>query len=100
MSFLYTLQAIVQERKANPPPGSYTARLLAAGEDEMLKKVGEEAMEIILAAKGQGNERLISETADLVYHLLVLLAARGLTLADVEAELERRHRPPPALPGV
>ena len=66
--------------------------MFAAGEDEIVKKVGEEAVEVILAAKGQGDERLISETADLFYHTLVLLAARGLTLAQVEAELERRHR--------
>ena len=75
-----------------PAAGSYTAELLHAGEDEILKKVGEEAMEVILAAKGQGDARVISEVADLFYHLLVLLAARGLTLADVEAELVRRRR--------
>ncbi len=89
---LDTLFATILDRQANPRPGSYTVKLLEAGEDEILKKVGEEAMEIILAAKGQGNERLISEVADLLYHLLVLLAARGLTLADVEAELVRRRR--------
>lgn len=82
----------ILDRQANPSPGSYTAKLLAAGEDEILKKVGEEAMEVILAAKGQGNERVVSEVADLFYHLLVLLAARGLTLVDVEAELVRRQR--------
>ena len=89
---LDTLFATVLDRQANPRPGSYTAQLLRAGEDQLLKKVGEEAMEVILAAKGQGNERLISEVADLFYHVLVLLAARGLTLADVEAELVRRRR--------
>jgi phosphoribosyl-ATP pyrophosphohydrolase len=89
---LDTLFATVLDRQANPRPGSYTAQLLRAGEDQVLKKVGEEAMEVILAAKGQGNERLISEVADLFYHVLVLLAARGLTLADVEAELVRRRR--------
>ena len=62
------------------------------GEDEILKKVGEESVEVILAAKGQGNPRLIEEVADLTYHTLVLLAARGLTPADILAELERRHR--------
>ena len=82
---------IIQARKANPPAGSYTAQLFAAGEDEIVKKVGEEAVEVILAVKGQGDERVISEIADLFYHALVLLAARGLTLADVERELERRH---------
>jgi len=89
---LDTLFATILDRQANPRPGSYTVRLLDAGEDEILKKVGEEAMEIILAAKGQGEERLIAEVADLFYHLLVLLAARGLTLADVEAELVQRRR--------
>lgn len=93
---LSRLFQIIQERKANPPAGSYTAQLLAAGEDEIVKKVGEEAVEVILAVKGQGDERVISEVADLFYHSLVLLAARGLTLAQVEAELERRHRPPAA----
>ena len=82
----------ILDRQANPHPGSYTAKLLNAGEDEVLKKVGEEAMEVILAAKGQGNERLVSEVADLLYHLLVLLAARNLTLADVETELVQRRR--------
>ncbi|RLF30445.1 MAG: bifunctional phosphoribosyl-AMP cyclohydrolase/phosphoribosyl-ATP pyrophosphatase [Thermoplasmata archaeon] len=91
-SALDTLFATILDRQANPRPGSYTAQLLDTGEDEILKKVGEEAMEIILAAKGQGDERLISEVADLFYHLLVLLAARGLTLADVGAELARRRR--------
>ena len=86
------LCATIIERQAHPRPGSYTVRLLEAGEDEILKKVGEEAMEVILAAKGQGDERVVSEIADLFYHLLVLLAARGLTLDQVEAELKRRRR--------
>ena len=89
---LDTLFATILDRQANPRPGSYTAQLLGAGEDEILKKVGEEAMEVILAAKGQGDDRLISEVADLFYHVLVLLAARGLTLAEVEVELVRRRR--------
>ncbi len=88
---LHKLFEIIRARKQNPPPGSYTARLFAAGEDEILKKVGEEAMEVILAGKGQNDRRLIEESADLLYHLLVLLAYRGVTLGDVEAELRRRH---------
>ncbi len=87
------LFAVIESRRENPPPGSYTARLFAAGEDEIVKKVGEEAVEVILAAKSQGDRRLIEEMADLVYHSLVLLAARGLTLEDLEAELRRRFRP-------
>jgi phosphoribosyl-ATP pyrophosphohydrolase/phosphoribosyl-AMP cyclohydrolase len=89
---LGTLFATILDRQANPRPGSYTAHLLEAGEDHILKKVGEEATEVVLAAKGQGEARVVSEVADLLYHLLVLLAARGLTLADVEAELEGRRR--------
>jgi len=89
---LETLFATILERRAHKRPDSYTARLLAAGEDEILKKIGEEAMEVILAAKGQGDERLVCEIADLTYHLLVLLAARGLTPQDVAEELTRRRR--------
>jgi phosphoribosyl-ATP pyrophosphohydrolase len=85
------LFAIIEDRKARPKPGSYTNELLAAGEDVLLKKVGEEAMEVILAAKGQGDQRLIEEMSDLFYHLFVLLVSRGLCLADIEAELHRRH---------
>jgi phosphoribosyl-ATP pyrophosphohydrolase len=92
MSFLHSLFQTIQDRKANPQQGSYTNQLFSAGEDEIVKKVGEEAVEIILAAKGQGDQRLIEESADLIYHLLVLLAHKGLTLEDVERELEKRHK--------
>ncbi len=80
------------QRRDHPTPESYTARLLAQGEDEIIKKVGEETVEVILAAKGQGDRRLVEEIADLSYHVLVLMAARGLAPADVLAELERRQR--------
>jgi len=89
---LGTLFSTILERQAHPRSDSYTASLLAAGEDEILKKIGEEAMEVILAAKGQGDERLVCEIADLAYHLLVLLAARGLRPEDVARELVRRRR--------
>jgi phosphoribosyl-ATP pyrophosphohydrolase len=88
---LEELYQIIMDRKQNPTPGSYTVELFTKGEDEILKKVGEESVEVILAAKGQGNLRLIEEVADLTYHTLVLLAARGLQPADILAELERRH---------
>jgi phosphoribosyl-ATP pyrophosphohydrolase len=91
-NFLNTLFQVIQERKANPTPDSYTAKLFAEGEDRILQKVGEEAVEIIIAGKGQGNERLISESADFLYHWLVLLAEKGVDLGEVEAELERRHK--------
>jgi phosphoribosyl-ATP pyrophosphohydrolase len=66
--------------------------LLSLGEDEIVKKIGEEAVEVILAVKGQGDERVVEETADLVYHILVMLLSRGLTWDDVQAELAQRHK--------
>lgn len=87
---LSRLEAVIHERQAHPRPGSYTCRLLEAGLPTLLKKVGEEAIEVIVAAQNETDERMISELADLVYHTLVLLAARGLSWADVEAELARR----------
>ncbi|PKN89993.1 MAG: phosphoribosyl-ATP diphosphatase [Chloroflexi bacterium HGW-Chloroflexi-7] len=86
------LFATIKERQQSNPEGSYTASLFAKGEDEILKKVGEESVEVILAAKGQGNERLIEEVSDLTYHVLVLLASRGLTPTDIAAELEKRKK--------
>jgi phosphoribosyl-ATP pyrophosphohydrolase len=88
---LNELFQIIEDRKANPTNDSYTAKLLEEGEDRILQKIGEEAVELILAAKGQGNQRLVEETADLFYHILVILAAKGLTLEDVESELRMRH---------
>ncbi len=86
------LFSIICERRDNPTAQSYTARLIAEGEDEIVKKVGEEAVEVILAAKGQGDQRLIEEISDLTYHVLVLLAYRGLSPEDIRAELARRHQ--------
>ncbi len=86
------LFAIILDRREHAPVNSYTAKLFAQGQDEIIKKVGEEAIEVVLAAKGQGNQRLTEEVADLVYHTLVLLASSGLTPADIRAELDRRHK--------
>ena len=91
MSFLYELQNIIEQRRLHPVDSSYTTSLFIAGEDEITKKIGEEAVELILAVKGQGDERIVSETADLLYHLIVLLAQCGLTLESVEKELQRRR---------
>ena len=98
--FLGKLEQIILDRKNNPSRESYTARLLESGEDEIVKKVGEEAMEVILAAKGQGGERLIAEVADLLYHTLVLLVSQDLRIEDIEAELDRRHGDMRATDGV
>jgi phosphoribosyl-ATP pyrophosphohydrolase len=89
---LQELFEIIEDRKKNPVEGSYTNQLFRQGEDEILKKVGEESVEVILAAKAQGDERLLNELADLYYHTLVLLSARGLTLKEVETVLEKRHQ--------
>lgn len=90
---LERLEEVIRERKANPPEGSYVASLLASGEDRILKKLGEEAVETIIAAKGEGDERLVSEAADLVFHLVVLFGHRGIPLTALWAELEARHKP-------
>jgi phosphoribosyl-ATP pyrophosphohydrolase/phosphoribosyl-AMP cyclohydrolase len=84
------LEAVINDRKVRPRSGSYTCELFEAGLPRILKKVGEEAIEVIVAGHQEGDERLVSELADLTYHALVLLAARGLSWSDVEAELARR----------
>ncbi len=89
---LNTVFQTIQDRKANPKPGSYTNSLFDDGLDEISKKVGEEAIEVILAAHVQGRERLIEELADLTYHCLVLMVQCDLTPAEVAAELNRRHK--------
>ncbi|MBP7688112.1 MAG: phosphoribosyl-ATP diphosphatase [Thermoflexales bacterium] len=91
-TILTDLYTTILDRKANPKSGSYTTSLFAAGTDEIVKKVGEEAIEVILAATTQADQRVIEESADLLYHLWVLLALRGVTPAQVEAELEARHK--------
>jgi phosphoribosyl-ATP pyrophosphohydrolase len=89
---LRQLFVIIESRKTSMPEGSYTASLLTAGEGAILKKIEEETMEVVLAARNEGEQRLVEEIADLFYHTLVLLAARGLHLTAVEDELRRRHR--------
>ena len=88
---LNELFEIIEDRKTNPTEKSYTASLFAEGEDRICQKVGEEAVEVIIAAKGQGDQRIIEEVSDLFYHTLVLLSAKGLSLSDVEDELRKRH---------
>jgi len=80
------------DRKQDPRPGSYTAQLFERGLAEIAKKVGEESVEVIVAALGQSDERLVSEVADLLYHSLVLLAARNVSFDQVKAELEKRRK--------
>jgi phosphoribosyl-AMP cyclohydrolase / phosphoribosyl-ATP pyrophosphohydrolase len=88
---LTRLAATIADRARQRPEGSYTARLLDAGVRPISQKVGEEAVEVVVAANAEDNERLASEAADLLYHLLVLLQARGVPLDSVWRQLERRE---------
>jgi phosphoribosyl-ATP pyrophosphohydrolase len=81
---------VIEGRKSDAPEGSYTAKLFAAGEVEVLKKIGEEAVEVVVAASKQTDDRIVYEMADLVYHSLVLLSMHNLSWRDVEEELARR----------
>ena len=92
--FAPALWRTIAQRAAERPPGSYTAELLDAGVGAVARKVGEEAVELAVAALDEPDERVVEEAADLVYHLYVLLAARGLDAAAVEDELARRAGPP------
>lgn len=89
--FLAQLDALVARRERERPPGSYTSRLFESGVRRIAQKVGEEGVETALAAAVQDDQALLGEAADLVFHLTVLLRARGLGLADVEAVLRGRH---------
>jgi phosphoribosyl-ATP pyrophosphohydrolase len=89
---LNELFGIVKDRKDNPVDASYTNRLLGDGYERIAQKVGEEAVEVIIAAGKQDRQRVIEESADLLYHLIVLLVDQGISLKEVEVELERRHK--------
>ena len=90
MSELQTLAATIQSRKGADPDSSWTAKLLAKGPEKCAEKFGEEAIEAIIEAVKGDRAKLVSEAADVLFHLLVMLAARDVTLAEVEAELARR----------
>ena len=83
---------VIEDRKKNPAEKSYTSSLFIEGLPKIAQKVGEEGTEVVVAALAQDDERLIEEVADLTYHTLVLLSVRGLSPADVVAELEKRHK--------
>jgi phosphoribosyl-ATP pyrophosphohydrolase/phosphoribosyl-AMP cyclohydrolase len=91
IGFLTKLEAVIADRIQQQPEGSYTAKLWSRGVTRMAQKVGEEGVEVALAAATQDDERLVSESADLLFHLALLLKSRGLSLANVVAELESRH---------
>lgn len=91
MSALHRLAATVLARRGADPDSSWTAKLLARGPEKCAEKFGEEAVEAIIEAVKGDRERLTAEAADVIFHLLVMLAARDVTLEDVEAELARRE---------
>jgi phosphoribosyl-ATP pyrophosphohydrolase/phosphoribosyl-AMP cyclohydrolase len=85
------LETIIHNRIKNPKAGSYTNQLLAAGINKVAQKVGEEAVELVIEAKDNNRELFLNEAADLMYHYIVLLAAKGYTLEDVRNVLRQRH---------
>lgn len=91
-AILFRLEELLKDRKAKMPPGSYSTYLFTEGIDKILKKVGEEATEVVIAAKGGKKGELIYETADLIYHLLVLLRNEDTELVDIFRELESRFK--------
>jgi len=94
LEFLLQLEQLIAQRITDAPEGSYTARLYASGVRRVAQKVGEEGLEVALAGAGEPDAALVAESADLLYHLLVLLRSRSLSLAAVIAELQRRHDAP------
>jgi len=92
LDFLIDLQDLIDKRKKEMPEGSYTTSLFKKGINKIAQKVGEEAVELIIEAKDENTELFLNESADLLYHLLVLLSAKGHRIEDVEAVLRERHK--------
>ena len=92
-AFINELETIIQTRLADPDVGGYTANLAQAGVKRVAQKVGEEAVELALAATVNDRDETIDEAADLIYHVLILLNLQDITLADVAAQLKARHNP-------
>ena len=91
LAFLAELDQVIRQRIADRPAGSYTAELLAEGTRRIAQKVGEEGLELALAAVAQSDDEVVGEAADLIYHTMLLLRVKGLSLAGVTAELRARH---------
>src|SRR5688500_3981991 len=92
IAVLAKLEDVIAQRASEKPETSYTARLLEKGITRVAQKVGEEGVELALAGAAQGDDKVVEETADLLFHVLVLLRARGVSLAQVVSQLESRHR--------
>jgi len=95
LAFLAELEGVIAQRIADKPEGSYTARMWAQGPTRIAQKVGEEGVEVALAAVTQEDDRLLGEAADLLFHLSILLKSRNLSMPQVVQELERRHASKP-----
>lgn len=89
---LKSLEAVIQERKQNPSSSSYTTKLFESGINKVAQKVGEEAVELVIEAKDNNDDLFLNEAADLMYHYLVLLAAKNHSLSEVEKILKQRHK--------
>jgi phosphoribosyl-ATP pyrophosphohydrolase len=88
---LNKLYNIIQNRKENPTERSYIASLFRQGSDRIAQKIGEEATEVVIAAKNKSKQRIVSEVADLWFHTLILLSDKNITVEDIETELARRN---------
>lgn len=93
MGFIKKLQDLIEDRKKKMPEGSYTTKLFNKGINKIAQKVGEEAVELIIEAKDSDDTKFLNEAADLMYHYLVLLTAKGYRIEDVVAILKERHKP-------
>lgn len=85
------LFGIIEDRRKNPIENSYTSYLFDKGLDKILKKVGEESSEVIIASKNENSKEVVNETCDLLYHLVVLLVEKGISIEDINEEMEKRR---------
>ena len=92
LSFLSTLEAVIKDRKDNPSSTSYTSQLFQKGINKVAQKVGEEAVEVVIEAKGNNKDLFLNECADLLYHYMILLRAKGHDISEVIEILEQRHQ--------
>lgn len=91
-SILDELYQVVTERAEHPVPGSYTNYLLSKGLDKIIKRLGEQTLDVLLAAKNRSSSEIVNQSADLIYHLIVLLAVNDIPLSDLNEELRKRRR--------